>query len=318
MSAPAAEPRHVPGPPGPAGVSLCVLASGSSGNCSVLVARAAPTAPRRVVLLDAGLSPRRTAALLLERGIRPDEVDDIVFTHLDSDHCHPGWPTAIRPGGWRARLRIHRRHLGRAERCGLLRARTEPFEDALDIDDRLTAEVGLESHDDLGVAAFRFIARDEHGAEAHLGYATDLGRVTDNLLDLLAGVDTLAIESNYCPDLQHASDRPAFLKRRIMGGSGHLSNDESAQAARAIAPRQNLVLLHLSRQCNTPERALAAHARPHDQAPACALSSQFRPTGWIATAHGPAGRPRRAAPAATATVRARTLFDLAARGGAAW
>jgi phosphoribosyl 1,2-cyclic phosphodiesterase len=317
---PDAEPRRPVGPRA-VGVSLCVLASGSSGNCAVLVARPDPDAPRRVVLIDAGLSPRRTGRLLLERGIRPDEVDDIVFTHLDSDHCHPGWPGAIRPGGWRARLRIHRRHLGRAERSGLLCAHTVPFDDTLTIDDALGAEVGLESHDDLGVAAFRFVARDGGDREAHLGYATDVGRVTDGLIDLLAGVDTLAIESNYCPIMQNASDRPEFLKRRIMGGSGHLSNEESADAARDIAPTQHLVLLHLSRQCNTPERAVAAHtdADPRGPAapPACAVSSQFRPTEWIDTEPGPAGRarPRVSPPVA---VRARSLFDLPARGGAAW
>lgn len=317
MTDPGAQPRHPPRPRA-AGLSLCVLASGSSGNCAVLVSRPAPDAPRRVVLLDAGLSPRKTARLLLERGIRPDEVDDIVFTHLDSDHCHTGWPGAIRPGGWRARLRIHRQHMGRAERAGLLCTHTEPFDDDLTIDATLRAEVGLESHDDLGVAAFRFIARDAGGREAHLGYATDVGRVTNNLLDLLAGVDTLAIESNYCPRMQHASDRPEFLKRRIMGGSGHLSNQESAGAVREIAPAQHLILLHLSRQCNTPERATEAHTTGAD-APGCAVavSAQFQPTAWVCTRPGPAGRPRRRV-APPVAVRARSLFELPARDGAAW
>lgn len=298
-------PVSAPAPARPAevGVSLCVLASGSAGNCSVLVHRPAPDAPRRVILLDAGLSPRRTGRLLLERGIRPDEVDDVVFTHLDSDHCHPGWPAAIRPGGWRARLRIHKRHLGRAERMGLLTRHTEPFDDSLRIDDALHAEVCTLSHDALGVAAFRFTARSHApgGPETHLGYATDLGRATDRLTDLLAGVDLLAIESNYCPRLQHASNRPEFLKRRIMGGSGHLSNEQSAEAVGRIGPRADLVLLHLSRQCNTPERARAAHRHA-----ACTLTvtSQHEPTPWIRPTPGAAGaRPARPAPFP------RTLFD---------
>lgn len=274
--------------PPASGLSLCVLASGSSGNCSALVWRAGAGSPRRVVLLDAGLSPRRTGALLGERGIRADEVDDIVFTHLDTDHCHPGWGHAIRPGGWRARLRVHKRHLGRAERMGLLFRHTEPFGDDLRIDDALSARVCTLAHDSLGVAAFRFEA-DGAGGRTHLGYATDLGHVTNELTGMLAGVDVLAIESNYCPRMQVESDRPEFLKRRIMGGSGHLSNAESADAAGEIGPSGTLVLLHLSRQCNTPERAAAAHAgvgRP------VVVSAQHEPTGWVAARAG-AGGPRR-------------------------
>lgn len=269
---------------GPFGLSLCVLASGSSGNCSVLVWRAGPGSPRRVVLLDAGLSPRRTASLLADRGIRADEVDDIVFTHLDTDHCHPGWGHAIRPGGWRTRFRVHKRHLGRAERMGLLFRHTEPFGDDLRVDDALSARICTLAHDSLGVAAFRFEAQGPEG-RTHLGYATDLGYVTKELTAMLAGVDVLAIESNYCARMQIESDRPEFLKRRIMGGSGHLSNAESADAAGEIGPTGSLVLLHLSRQCNTPERAAAAHAgagRP------VVVSSQHEPTGWIAARAGAA------------------------------
>ncbi len=287
-------------PPPGIGLSLCVLASGSSGNCSVLVSRPEETGPRRVVLLDAGLSPRRTQRLLAERGIRPDEVDDIVFTHLDTDHCHSGWSSAFRPGGWRARLRIHRRHLGRAERAGLLFRHTEVFEDTLDLGVGLDARAMLMSHDDLGVAVFRLRAATPAG-EAHLGFATDLGHVTDDLIASLRGVDALAIESNYCPVMQHESDRPAFLKQRITGGAGHLSNAEAARAARQIGPRERLVLLHLSRQCNTPDRALREHA-------GCAcdvhVTDQFRPTPWLTIQGAAARRPEPARPRAP-----RTLFD---------
>ncbi|MCC5821936.1 MAG: MBL fold metallo-hydrolase [Phycisphaerales bacterium] len=275
------------------GAALCVLASGSSGNCSVLVARPDPSGPRRVVLIDAGLSPRRTARLLLERGIRPDEVDDIVFTHLDTDHCHPGWPAAIRPGGWRARLRIHQRHLGRAERAGLLCRHTEPFDDQLALCEGLDAGVCTMAHDSLGVAAFCFrIGPDDR--RTCLGYATDLGRATDDLVGALAGVDLLAIESNYCPRLQRLSDRPEFLKRRITGGAGHLSNAESAEAVARIAPGR-VVLLHLSRQCNTPALATAAHER-HGRA--VTVSSQHAATAWVRARAGQAVRAPGAEPIA--------------------
>lgn len=229
---------------------ISVLASGSTGNCSVIVWREG--CKRRVALIDLGLSPRRTRAGLALLGLSLEDVSSVLLTHLDIDHFNPGW---MRRDLLRAPLRIHRRHIGRATRAGIATLRTEPFETSIS-DGALNASIAMANHDELGVATFR-IAFEGAG---ELGFATDVGRVTPDLVRHLAGVDVLALESNYCPVLEMASDRPAFLKQRIMGGSGHLSNEESARAAGEIAPREHLVLLHLSRQCNRPGLALEKHA----------------------------------------------------------
>jgi len=264
--------------------ALCVLASGSRGNCSVLVIPSTKDTPRRVYLIDAGLSPRRTAKLLDERGIRPDEVDAIIYTHLDTDHCYAGWVKAIRPGYFRAKLMIHRGHMGRAERMGLLSAHTEPFDGECELASNVNVYTEVLSHDSLGVACFRFVINGEDGAAAHLGYATDCGRVTSGLIEHMRGVDTLAIESNYCPQMQQDSDRPVFLKKRIMGGSGHLSNQLSADAVARMRVREHLVLLHLSQQCNTPDLAACEH--DHSKLTRT-ISSQHEATPWIPINAGP-------------------------------
>ncbi len=267
--------------------ALCVLASGSGGNCAVLVVPRTARTARRVILFDAGLSPSRTRQLLHGRGIRSDEVDEIVFTHLDSDHCHRGWVNAIRPGSvtgaWRASLRVHRMHMGRAERMGLLYSKTEPFDEVFEPVPGVRVESVMLSHDDLGVAVFRCDLDLGDRASASFGYATDVGRVTTEMVDHLRGVDVLAIESNYCPVMQEASGRPAFLKRRIMGGAGHLSNEESAVAVGRIRPRSCVVLLHLSRECNEPAIAMGNHRRFVDEEAGrrCVVSLQDEPTGWV-------------------------------------
>jgi len=257
----------------PRSPALRVLASGSAGNCAVL------STPAGLTLIDIGLSPRRTLRLLRDAGLDPDAVGDVLLTHLDHDHFHSGWLRAM-PSAWT--LRIHRAHLGRAKRAGALYRRTLPFDchEPVGLPGASARALRL-AHDSLGVAAFRIDAGDRS-----IGYATDLGRATDDLIGLPAGVGLLAIESNYCPDLQAASPRPAFLKRRITGGAGHLSNDQCAAATKRIAPRR-VVLLHLSRQCNRPELAL----RPHDGAAYEVIaSSQHEPTAWIEApeAAGPA------------------------------
>ncbi|MBX3322785.1 MAG: MBL fold metallo-hydrolase [Phycisphaeraceae bacterium] len=253
---------------------LCVLASGSRGNCSVLVVPEGGT--RRIILIDAGLSPRRTFALLRERHIDPWEVDAILFTHLDSDHAHLGWSKVSR---LRAPFYIHSSHRGRAERMGLCSRATEVFRESFTIGSGIRVDPELLAHDSLGVVAFRFdITSDEPNRSARVGFATDVGRPTAELIDHLRDSDVLALESNYCPALQRASNRPAFLKQRIMGGSGHLSNDQCVEVVHRIAPRRSLVCLHLSQQCNRPDIVRSLHA---SAAYDLTIADQFRPTPWI-------------------------------------
>lgn len=232
---------------------LVVLASGSTGNCSVLIHGEGRNL--RLTLIDAGLSPMRTRKLLAPMDLTLERIDEVVFTHLDADHAHKGWIKALPE---HARFWVHRRHRGRAGREGFLKRKTNVFEhEDFELKRGVRVTPTLLSHDTLGVAAFRF----EWGGErrASLGFATDLGRVTNELTERLKGVDVLAIESNYCPVMQRASDRPDFLKDRIMNGSGHLSNEECKGAVSAIMPAREVVLLHLSRQCNDPERATRYH-----------------------------------------------------------
>ncbi|MCB9847663.1 MAG: MBL fold metallo-hydrolase [Phycisphaeraceae bacterium] len=251
--------------------ALCVLASGSRGNCSALVTRRADGS-RDVVLFDLGLSPRRTRLLLSAHGVDLSDVRAALVTHLDSDHCHTGW---IRGRRGAFPLCLHESHAHSAARRGFFGLGDRMLgDDPSEIVEGVSASATIMSHDEMGVAAFRVSL--PCGAE--LGYATDVGRPSPLLAQRLAGVDVLAIESNYCPYLQKTSQRPAWLKRRIMGGSGHLSNAQSAELVRAIAPRGRVVLLHLSQECNRPEVALRAHdTGSYD----IVVSAQEQPTGWI-------------------------------------
>lgn len=244
------------------------------------------------MLIDAGLSPRRTTKLLSEVGLKLHDVSDVFFTHLDTDHAHAGWRKP--PRDFQATIRMDRRQLGRAERSGLLYQRCEPFSEsdgAIELCPGVKFRTISLAHDELGVAAFRF-----GFGTGDLGFATDLGRVTPKLIDELSGVDVLAIESNYCPAMQHASERPDFLKRRIMDGSGHLSNEETADAVERIAPREHAVFLHLSRECNRPELVGSLYAGADH---GFTIASHDTPTRWIPV--------KRSAPVPTAVTQG-TLF----------
>jgi phosphoribosyl 1,2-cyclic phosphodiesterase len=262
----------------------------------------------RLCLIDLGLSPRRTFRLLAEMGLGPHQIDDCLLTHLDSDHLSPNWRRLL-PA--HATVRIHARHERalHAHDDGTERWRVRPYDGldgSFDLCPGVSVSPTLLAHDELGAAAYRFDFAGPFSptpdTTASLGFATDLGRVTVELVDHFRGadarppVDVLAIESNYCPAMQHASGRPEVLKRRIMGGRGHLSNQEALTAIYQIEPREHVVLLHLSRQCNCPDAVAALHAGADY---ALTISGQHAPTRWVRIGGGPAPtRAPRPAPAA--------------------
>jgi phosphoribosyl 1,2-cyclic phosphodiesterase len=257
-------------------LSFCVLGSGSAGNCTLVMCDDG-SGLRRCFLIDAGLSPRATALRMRTLGIHPRELSAILLTHLDHDHFYTGWLRAIEKHKLDVRLCIHHRHRNFAWRSGLSIRRVELFKEDLRLDCGPAIKATLLAHDDLGSVGF-VIELDG----MRLGYATDLGRVPDSLLDHFENLHALAIESNYDRQMQIDSCRPWFLKRRIMGGCGHLSNEQSLEAVQRIASRcglSHIALLHLSRECNHPRvvRKLYRQHAPHllDR---LTITDQFEPT----------------------------------------
>lgn len=234
---------------GDAMLEFTVLGSSSAGNTSFLRLEGAEGA--RQVLIDGGLSPRTVKGHLALLGRDLAATDDILFTHFDHDHAKSGWARAAMRDG--IRLRCSSRHLRDARERGYPDTCIEAFDArGAGFDLGGLRVIPCENpHDDGGTVAFRF-----ESPAGSIGFATDLGRASGGLIEAMRGVDILAIESNYDRAMQIASGRPAFLKERIMGGKGHLSNDECVEAVRAMAwPREpgHVVLLHLSRECNHPE-----------------------------------------------------------------
>ncbi len=284
---------------------ICVLASGSAGNCSALwigeaehedgptATWSGPPVRERLVLIDLGLSPSVTRKRLHAQGLSLDLVGSVLLTHLDRDHCHEGWcgEHSLLPPG--CEVFVPKRSRDRAKSMNLNAGVFHAF------DSRFRTRAGLEalpimlSHDQHGAAAFRLtLARERAWARARnlgsagtgIGYATDLGRATPELVEHLKHVAILAIESNYCPTLQDVSDRPDFLKRRITGGRGHLSNHECLDAIHAIEPRDHVVLLHLSRECNCPLLVASLHEGADY---AMTISTQDEATRWVRLAPPP-------------------------------
>lgn len=253
------------------------LGSGSSGNSTVVVLEGethadAPT----IVLIDAGLTPLATRRRLASFGITLDDLSAILVTHFDTDHFVPTWAGVVE----KLELTVYAHHQHRRAAAAALGSvrRVCLFKDSFHLPNQQGGGfAAIAPHDEHGSACYRL----EHRS-ASLGFATDLGRVTPTVHRLLKGVDALAMESNYDPELQKRSARPAVLKRRIMGGQGHLSNLESLDAVLEIASHatlQHVAALHLSQQCNDP--ALIASLYAHhagDLLHRLTITHQTRPT----------------------------------------
>ena len=265
-------------------LELCILASGSAGNASVL------RTPAGVMLVDAGIGPRTTAKRLAGTGVTVADVRAICLTHLDRDHFSPTWVQTI----VRQQVRVY----CHADRVDDLR-RCAPPEWA-DSFERLTCGFASSAFEPLpGVAVEPVgLAHDREGShgfviegfDQRIAYATDLGHVPAHLLDRLRDLDLLAIESNYDPAMQEGSGRPYFLRRRITGGRGHLSNDQALAAVRLVLDRaqatagrlpDHIVLLHRSRECNCPNLLRRMFSRDRRIASRLKLAEQYTRSEWL-------------------------------------
>lgn len=92
-----------------------------------------------------------------------------------------------------------------------------------------------------------------------LGYATDIGNLSDEVVDTLCGCRHVVIESNHDKTMLRSGPYPQSLKMRILGSHGHLSNEDCARFLPTLAACgcKNILLAHLSRENNTPELALS-------------------------------------------------------------
>lgn len=230
---------------------VATLGSGSRGN-SVLV-EAADTR----ILLDAGFSGAQLARRLEAMEVDPEGIDALVVTHEHRDHA-AGIGVAARRWGWPLYLSGRTAAACRALLDGSEEIRPlprTPFRiGALEIRPFLTCH---DAEDPLAVT----VVEARSGLE--VGIATDLGRPTLSVRHALARCHFLVLEANHDDRLLRAGPYPWSVKERIGGSRGHLSNRLAGELAGELAHPglAGVLLAHLSRECNEPERAREAVGR---------------------------------------------------------
>ena len=217
------------------------LGSGSTGNATLIEAGGHPAFR---LLVDCGLGLRALSLRLAQAGLTEGDIDAIFITHEHSDHIGCARQLARRHG-----IPVWMSH-------GTYTALDSPdFEGWL-----RTAQDGVAI--DLGGLQLTPFTVPHDAREplqltctdgaVKLGILTDLGHATAHVLAHLQQCEALLLESNHDSDLLAASSYPSFLKRRVSGQFGHLSNDAAAQIAQTVnhAGLKHLVAAHLSQQNN--------------------------------------------------------------------
>ncbi|MDM0013019.1 MBL fold metallo-hydrolase [Variovorax sp. J22P168] len=218
------------------------LGSGSTGNATLVEVSTGGRFTR--LLIDCGFALRHLDGRLARAGLAASDLDAVFITHEHGDHI----------GCARALSRRERIPVWMSEGTWLATGGHD-FEGLLKIArDGVDIEVG-----DLCIQPFTvphdarepLQLRCTDGAR-HLGVLTDLGHATPHVMASLAGLDALMLEFNHDSDLLAGSAYPPFLKMRVGGNYGHLSNAAAAAIARAVHhPGLRHVLgAHLSEQNN--------------------------------------------------------------------
>lgn len=232
------------------------LGSGSKGNCTFLQAGNAK------ILLDVGFSLPELTKRLNSIGEIPQNIDAIIITHEHTDHIK----------GLKAFLKKYNPfcyiHEVIADEC------------TCDLPESKKDKIVKISSYTFSIGDFRIMPyRLSHDSKVCLGYtfmvggkkisiATDLGYVSQELLDGMRGSDLVFIESNHDKKMLQGCAYPYIVKQRIMSEQGHLSNEQAADAIVKLAKQgtRYFVLSHLSENSNTPEQAYLTSAKALENA----------------------------------------------------
>ncbi|MDD2973014.1 MAG: MBL fold metallo-hydrolase [Lachnospiraceae bacterium] len=227
---------------------LCSIASGSSGNCIYVGTEATH------LLVDTGISGKRTEQGLNEIGVSLRDIDGILVTHEHADHISGlgvisrkhGIPIYATPGTIYAIKNT--KSVGKID--------TSLFNPVSADEKLIIKEIAVHpmrvSHDAAEPLAYRFAYGDKK-----VGIITDLGNFNDYTVANLQGLDAVLLEANHDINMLQVGPYPYYLKQRILGDRGHLSNEVSGRLLSRILHdgMKKIILGHLSKENNLAELA---------------------------------------------------------------
>ena len=228
------------------GLSFCSFSSGSSGNCYLI--KSETTA----ILVDAGISVRKILNGLSQTGTTDEQLEALLLTHEHSDHIKSLAPLMRKKN----QLRAFANELT-----------WQAIDKTIDPDRKyiFTPEEPFQIGD-IGVNAFRVChdAADPVGFSFYndgkqISIVTDTGCFKEEMVEEIRNADLLVLDANHDVEMLKIGRYPWFLKQRILGARGHLSNESAARMlVRLLSEHKKhlkILLAHLSKENNFPEMA---------------------------------------------------------------
>lgn len=223
--------------------------SGSSGNCYYLYTETDS------LMIDVGVGIRTLKKHFHNYGLRLEEVHHLLVTHDHADHVKSVGSLST---DYHLPVYSTRKVHAGIERNYCVRKKIEPGRVKV-IEKNVTFTLGEFTVTPFGVP---------HDSTDNVGYfvecgdvafclITDCGHITDEMHDFIGRANYLVIEANHSVQMLQQGNYPQYLKERILGPTGHLSNDDCAQALAdyATSALRHVWLCHLSEENNHPELA---------------------------------------------------------------
>jgi phosphoribosyl 1,2-cyclic phosphodiesterase len=251
------------------------LGSGSDGNSLLIASTSGATSTH--VMLDCGFAIKEVERRLLRIGLDARQLSGIIVTHEHSDHIGGVFKLARRYG-----VPVWLTH-------GTFEAAAR--DEMAGVDIRLCRDGETFAIGDLALTPYtvphdarepvQYLASD---GKRKLGILTDVGQSTPHVMNALSACDALLLEFNHDSEMLNRSAYPSWLKLRIAGPLGHLSNAASAELLAALdnSRLRTLVAAHLSQKNNTPQLARQAiDSVIGAQAIDIVIAAQDEGFGWI-------------------------------------
>ncbi len=223
-------------------MKTCVLASGSEGNVTYVETE------HHKILLDLGTTVKYIRDKLSELSVSLNDIDYVLITHVHNDHIK-----ALKNFIKKYKPYICVSPMMYAEIPDLANYENIILYDEQLVLDDITIDIIKTSHDTSDSRSFILTSNNKS-----LVYLTDTGYINQKNFDLLKNRNVYLFESNHDIEMLLTGPYPKWLKDRVMGPYGHLSNkDSSIYLSKLIGKKtKRIVLTHLSQKNNTPSKAL--------------------------------------------------------------
>lgn len=231
---------------------MAAIASGSNGNCYYVGNET------DAVLIDAGITCKETERRMERLHLSFGKIRGIFVSHEHSDHIR-----GIASLAKKYKLPVY--------------VTPPTLKNSYFAMGRATFQTFF-PHQEINIGSLTILpfpkihdASDPHSfvvssAGVNVGVITDIGDVCGQVTKYFSTCDAVFLESNYDEEMLQKGRYPYYLKNRIRGGQGHISNMQALNLFNnSRSPKlKYLFLSHLSKENNCPklvEETFTAHAK---------------------------------------------------------